>query len=264
MEDEFINNTNYLDQHFLIDKSIINRLIDESNLKSTDNVVEIGPGKCEISEIIARRVGHLTCIEIDRRLEHFINVLVDKNKNVDVVYGSALNVYIPSCTKIISSLPYSITEPFVEKMLRCDFDEALLIVGKKFADCVVEEKKNKLALLTNSFFKIEKIIDIFPESFNPQPRVMSSMIRMIPLKREDLKYNFKKFIFREMFFHRDKKLKNNLSEALIEFAKLHEEKLTKKESKAVIEEYNIPKETLNKLMENLSNDEFELIYDSLK
>ena len=76
--------------------------------------------------------------------------------------------------------------------------------------------------------------------------------------------NFKMFIFREMFFHRDKKLKNNLMEALIEFAKVHGQKLTKKESKAVIDTYEIPKETLNKLMENLSNDEYNLIYNSLK
>ena len=80
----------------------------------------------------------------------------------------------------------------------------------------------------------------------------------------NLKYSFKRFIFREMFFHRDKKLKNNLMEALIEFSKMHDQKLTKKESKQIIEEYEIPKETLNKLMENLSNEEYELVYNKLK
>jgi hypothetical protein len=67
-----------------------------------------------------------------------------------------------------------------------------------------------------------------------------------------------------MFFRRDKKLKNNLMEALIEFAKLHDQKLTKKESKTIVDGYNLPKETLNKLMENLSNDEYKLVYESLK
>ena len=90
------------------------------------------------------------------------------------------------------------------------------------------------------------------------------MIKLIPIKKEDLKYSFKRFIFREMFFHRDKKLKNNLMEALIEFSKMHDQKLTKKESKQIIEEYEIPKETLNKLMENLSNEEYELVYNKLK
>lgn len=264
MEKEFENDTNYLDQHFLIDKSIINAFIDASDLKVDENVVEIGPGKCEISDIIARKVGSLTCIEIDRNLEHFINVLKEKHENVDVIYGSALNVFIPKCNKIISALPYSITEPFIEKLIRCDFDSAILIVGKKFADAVIDKKITKLALLTNSFFRVEKVMDIGPDAFDPMPRVMSSMIKLYPIKREELNYSFKRFIFRELFFNRNRKLKNNLMEALIEFVKLHDKKLTKKESKAIIEEYNLPKEMLNKMMENLSNEEYQLLYDALK
>ena len=264
MEEEFINDIDYLDQHFLVDKSIINLFVDSAELKPTDNVVEIGPGKCEISDIIAKRSGHLTCIEIDRNLEHFINVLKDKHDNVDVIYGNALNVYIPPCDKIISALPYSITEPFIEKLLRCEFNMCILIVGKKFADAVVNKSLTKLSLLTNSFFDVSKIMDITPDAFDPAPRVMSSMIRLVPVERDSLKFSFKRFIFREMFFHRERKLKNNLMEALIEFAKLHDKKLTKKESKCIIEEYQIPKETLNKLMENITNEEYELIYNTLK
>ena len=260
----FVNDTNYLDQHFLIDKIIINRIVDESNINFNDEVVEIGPGKGTISEVIARRCKHLTCIEIDRNLEPFISVLKNKYENIDVIYGNAISIFIPNCDKIISALPYSITEPFVEKLLKCNFKECTLIVGKKYADGVVNKELNKLSLLTNSFFETIKIIDIPPESFEPAPRVMSSMIKLIPIKKETLKDNFKMFIFREMFFHRDKKLKNNLMEALIEFAKIHEEKLTKKESKNIIESYNIPALTLNKLMENLSNEEYKLIYESLK
>ncbi len=261
---EFENDINYLDQHFLIDRHIINTFVDEAHIGTDDNVVEIGPGKGQISDTLARRCGHLTCIEIDSSLEYFISVLKHKYNNVDIIYGNALNVFIPACDKIVSALPYSITEPFIEKLLRCSFRECILIVGKKYADSVINKDLNKLALLTNSFFEVTKIMDIEPEAFEPAPRVMSSMIRLIPIKREELNNNFKMFIFREMFFHRDKKLKNNLMEALIEFAKVHGQKLTKKESKAVIDTYEIPKETLNKLMENLSNDEYNLIYNSLK
>lgn len=261
---EFENDIDYLDQHFLIDKSVINAFVDAANLKITENVVEIGPGKCQISDIIARRVGHLTCIEIDRNLEHFISVLKDKHENVDVIYGNALNVYIPACDKIISALPYSITEPFIDKIIRCEFEEAILIVGKRYAYSVLEKKLNKLALLTNAFFDVEFIMDITPESFEPAPRVMSTMIKLKKINRESLKYSFKRFMFREMFFNRNRKLKNNLMESLIEYCKLHDKKLTKKESKKIIEEYNIPKETLEKQMENLSNEEYELIYNVLK
>lgn len=261
---EFINDIDFYDQHFLVDRSILNKFIDACELSIDDNVVEIGPGKGEITEAIARKVNHVTCIEIDLNLEHFINVLKERYNNIDAIYGNALNVYIPKCNKIISALPYSITEPFIEKLLRCDFEESILIVGKKFADNVCNKNLNKLALLTNSFFDVEKICDVEPECFNPAPRVMSSIIKLKPTNRESLKYSFKRFVFREMFFNRDRKLKNNLMESLIEFSKIHGKKLTKKESKEIIKDYNMPEETLNKLMENLSNEEYELIYNSLK
>ena len=142
--------------------------------------------------------------------------------------------------------------------------EAILIVGKRFADNVIEKKHNKLALLTNSFFVTEKIMDIAPDAFNPAPRVMSSMIRLTKVNREELTHSFKRFIFREMFFNRDRKLKNNLMESLIEFVKLHGKKLTKKEAKSIIEGYELPKEMLNKKMENLSNEEYDKLYEVLK
>ena len=264
MKEEFKNDTNHLDQHFLVDKGIINTFIDYSDIKSTDKVVEIGPGKCEISDVVARRANHLTCIELDERLEPYINKLKNKHKNVDVIYGNALEVFIPECDKIISALPYSITEPFIEKLIRCQFDSATLIVGKKFADNVINKNINKLSLLTNSFFIVEKIIDVAPDAFNPKPRVMSSIIRLTPIKREHLNNSFKKFIFRELFFYRDRKLKNNLMEALIEFVKLHDKQLTKKESKNIIDGYNLPEEMLDKYIENLSNEEFQLLYNALK
>ncbi len=261
---EFINDTDYFDQHFLIDKAVLNDFIDACELSIEDEVVEIGPGKGVITELLARRVKHLTCIELDLNLEHFINVLKDKYKNIDVLYGNALNLYIPPCDKIVSALPYSITEPFIEKLLRCEFKESILIVGKRFADNVCNKSLTKLSLLTNSFFDVERIRDVEPNCFDPAPRVMSSIIRLKPISREDLKFSFKRFVFREMFYNRERKLKNNLMESLIEFSKFHDKKLTKKESKEIIKSYNIPDVTLNKKMENLSNEEYELIYESLK
>ncbi len=261
---EFINNIDYFDQHFLIDKKVLNDFIDACELSIDDEIVEIGPGKGIITELLAKKGKHVTCIELDLNLEHFINVLKDKYKNIDVLYGNALNLYIPPCDKIISALPYSITEPFIEKLLRCEFKESILIVGKRFADNVCNKSLTKLSLLTNSFFNVERIRDIEPNCFDPAPRVMSSIIKLKPVNREELKYSFKRFIFREMFYNRERKLKNNIMEALIEFSKLHGKRLTKRESKEIIKSYNIPEITLNKQMENLSNEEYELIFETLK
>lgn len=262
--EEFINDINYLDQHFLIDNRVINTFIDTCNLKITDTVVEIGPGKCVLSEIIAKKVGKLLLIERDIKLEHFINVLMDKYKNVYINWSNVLNSYIPKCNKIVSSLPYSITEPFIEKLIRCDFEECILITGDNYASNVIVNNTNKLSLLTNSFFKTEKIMDITPDAFSPSPRVMSSLIKLTKIKREDLLDNPKMFIIRELFFRRSSKLKNSLMEAYIEYNKKLDKKLTKKESKSIIEKLEFDKDILNKEIEQLSNDDFNTIFTKIK
>ena len=195
MKEQFINDTNYFDQHFLIDKSIINTFIDEARLNVNETVVEIGPGKGEMSDVFARRSKHLTCIELDTKLEPFLNVLQDKHDNVEVIYASALDAYIPKCDKIISALPYSITEPFIEKLLRCDFNEALLIVGKRFADSVVDEKINKLA--ENSIFpqrsnitidNIKNILDIINHELNTddKEKIWNENVSLLPYQNHSL------------------------------------------------------------------------------
>lgn len=261
---EFENDTNYLDQHFLVDKKVINAFIDTCEFKITESVVEIGPGKCALSEIIAKKVGNLLLIESDKRLDHFIRVLMDKYSNVNVIWDNVLNTYIPPCDKIVSALPYSITEPFIEKLLRCDFKEGIFIVGNNFATNVVENSHNKLSLLTNSFFKVEKIMEITPNSFEPAPRVMSALIKMRKLKRSELLDDPKMYVIREMFFRRGAKLKNSLMEALIELDKARNKKLTKRESKEIIEKFKLDKEMLNKEMEQLSNNDYEVIFETIK
>lgn len=259
----FENDIDYLDQHFLIDKGIINRFIDVCNIGINDTIVEIGPGKCVFSEIIARKCNRLILIEKDNRLEHYINVLTDKYNNVDVIWNSVLNVYIPDCDKIVSALPYSITEPFVEKLLKCNFNECVLIVGDKFASSVYNRNISKLSLLVNSFFKVDYICKVPKECFSPMPRVSSAIIRLIKIKRDEYKEDFKMFMFREMFFNRDRKLKNNLIEGLIEFYKTNGKILTKRESKNIVGGFDIDSKILEKEMEQLSNEEYNIIYDKL-
>lgn len=260
----FENDTNYLDQHFLIDKKVINAFIDAAQFKITDSVVEIGPGKCVLSEIIAKKVANLLMIENDKRLDYFINVLIDKYKNTEVIWENVLDTYIPPCNKIVSALPYSITEPFIEKLLRCDFDEGIFIVGNNFATNVVDKNITKLSLLTNSFFAVEKIMEITPDAFDPSPRVMSALIKLKRLDRNELLSDPKMYVMREIFFRRSSKLKNSLMEALIEYGKANGDKVTKKEAKALIEKFNINRNMLDKEVEQLSNDDFKMFYDSIK
>lgn len=250
----FQNDTDHFDQHFLINNDIISTFIKESHLSKKDVVVEIGPGKGQITTLIAPKVKHLTCIELDTKLKPYLEELKKKNKNIDIIYGSALDIFIPDCNKIITSLPYSIIEPFINKLIRCKFDEIIMITGKKYADGVINKDMNKLSLITNCYFKSEYIMDITPDSFMPAPRVMSSMIRLIPKSIEEIE-DFNTLMFRFMFYFNDKKVKNALIESLIRVGERKGYTITQRISKQIINSINIDNELSSKVFSTCSNKE---------
>ena len=158
----FKNNPDELDQHFLIDKDVINNFIKVCNLNKDDIVLEIGPGVGTLTKLIAPKVKKLYVIEKDIRLKPYL----DKINNIDITYGSCLDVSFPKVDKIITSLPYSIIEPFVYKIIHEDFKELYMILGKNYCDNVINHKITNLGLLTNIYFDVTKYFDIYPTSFD--------------------------------------------------------------------------------------------------
>ena len=170
----FKNNPDELDQHFLIDKDVIYNFIRVCNLNNDDVVLEIGPGVGTLTKLIAPKVKKLYVIEKDIRLKPYL----DKINNIDIIYGSCLDVPFPKVDKIITSLPYSIIEPFIYKVIHEDFNELYMIMGKNYCDNVINNKITNLSLLTNIYFDAYKYFDIYPDSFNPKPRVVSSLVKL--------------------------------------------------------------------------------------
>ena len=246
----FKNNPDELDQHFLIDKDVINNFIKVCNLNKDDIVLEIGPGDGTLTKLIVPKVKKMYVIEKDIRLKPYL----DKINNIDVTYGSCLDVPFPKVDKIITSLPYSIIEPFIYKVIHEDFNELYMIMGKNYCDSVINNKITNLSLLTNIYFDVYKYFDIYPDSFNPKPRVVSSLVK---LTFKD-KLNEKDIIFRNMYKLNDKLVKNALMESLIIV-----KGLTKRESKENISKLNINAEILNKKFCMISNEELKNLYDKL-
>lgn len=256
----FKQDSNHLDQHFLIDNEVINNFIEYASIKNTDVVVEIGPGNGTLTKKIALLAKEVICIEKDTNLKEYLDKIEEEYNNVKIIYDNVLKTYIPSCNKIITALPYSIIEPFINKMLKCNFDELIMIMGSSYVDSVYNHEITKLSLLTNSFFKVEKGAYILPNSFYPKPRVKSCMIKLTPISKETFKNDITSFLFREMFFRRLLKIKKSLMEALIDFYKINNLTCTKKEAKDKINKLNIKDDIKEITMENLSNDKLKELY----
>ena len=145
----------------------------------------------------------------------------------------------------------------MNKMLKCRFNELIMITGSKFAENVINNEINRLSLMVNCFFNTEKIMDISPDNFYPSPRVMSAMIKLTPkIELENDLYLF----FRKMFLLRNKKIKNCLVESLI----LTGFCTTQREARDIIESLNFPQELLETKFEVCSNEQLLELYNDVE
>lgn len=246
--DNFINDKDYLDQHFLVSKKVINDFIKDCNLNKEDIVIEVGPGKGTLTKQIASQVKSLTVIELDKRLKEYLDII----PNINVIYDSVLNIDLPNANKLITSIPYSIIEPFIHKMSKTNIKEIYMIMGSKYVDSVINKDITYLSLLTNTYYNAEKLFDISPDCFNPKPRVMSSVIKLI---KKDNFTNLDLF-FKNMYELDNKKIKNALMESLINV-----KNITKRDSKEIINSLNIKEELLNKKFLEITNIELKDLYN---
>lgn len=247
---KFINNPDTLDQHFLIDQKVIDTFIKSCNLNKDDIVLEIGPGTGVLTRVISSKVKRLYIIEKDERLREFL----DNIPNTKITYESCLNIKFPKVDKIITSLPYSIIEPFIYKIINEDFKELYMIMGKTYCDNVIENNITNLSLLTNTFFNTKRIIDIAPSSFNPPPKTYSSLIK-ITKKSNPTK---KELLFQNIYKLDDKLVKNTLLESLIII-----NNLTKREAKELIKSFNIDEKILNQKFSTIDNTSLKDLYNKI-
>ena len=246
----FKNNTDNLDQHFLVSEAVINKFIEISNLTKNDICLEIGPGKGILTKVIAPKVKKLTVIEKDERLEEYLKEI----PNINIIIGDAIKESWPKVNKIITSIPYSIIEPFIKKLTKENFDELIMMMGKNYCMNAIDKKITYLSLMTNVFFNIEKIIDVPKEAFNPSPRVTSCLVRLTP-KKELTKIEE---LFQNIYNLDHKKCKNAIIESLI-----IRDNLTQKEAKEIVNSLNIDETILNKPFSLIKNEELETLYNKL-
>ena len=171
----FKNDYDKLDQHFLIDKEVVDKYLGLADIKNSETIVEIGAGKGVLTKYISTHCKKLYVIEIDKRLNEFLKDL----DNTTIIYNNVLDIEIPSCDKIITSLPYSIIEPFIKKLINANFKEMYMLMGSNYVDDVLNKKITKLSIITNSYFKVSKLLTVYPSSFDIPPRTLSYIVKSI-------------------------------------------------------------------------------------
>ncbi|MBI4152210.1 hypothetical protein HY495_00735 [Candidatus Woesearchaeota archaeon] len=241
------------DQHFCIDETIFQTILQTAELKKNDVVAEIGPGPGILTKAIAQKVKKVIAVEIDRSLTFLLD---DLPKNVELVFANAL-AYLPRRTdfnKLISNLPYQICEPILQYLTKAkNIEHTVLTVPNAFASKVQRHP------IFSSFFEITLIKEVPKEAFYPQPKVLSAIITISPLEEP----TDSQYLIQKLHLQRDKKLRNGLRDALIDLYKKRERTLTKKQAAAIISSVHLSEKMLDTLIAKLPLGVYEeLLHDT--
>ncbi len=129
-------NKKKLGQNFLINKDIARNEIEYCGITNKDIVLEIGPGKGILTKILIEKAKKVIAIEIDKNLYNNLKKTI-LDKNIILINNDVLKIKfkdIPKFNKIVSNLPFHISLPITIKILNYDFNKAVLIYQKEFAE----------------------------------------------------------------------------------------------------------------------------------
>jgi 16S rRNA (adenine1518-N6/adenine1519-N6)-dimethyltransferase len=209
-----------LGQNFLIDKNIIDKII--NSVPITDNeILEVGPGTGNLTrEILKKNPSKMYLVEKDTFLAENLEKIADERVKIFNEDILKFDENLLSKNKIIvfGNLPYNVSTEILSTWitkLKNDywFSDLVLMFQKEVADRIIAQSNTstygRLSILANWRLNINKICDISPESFSPKPKIQSSLIHFTPKKNfVEIKnpLNLEK-ITRIFFSHRRKMLK---------------------------------------------------------
>ena len=226
-----------LGQNFLTDHSAARRIVDALGDVSDRTVVEIGPGRGMLTDLLVRRARKVIGIELDHVLAAQIRMRYATLRNVEILESDFVTVEWlsmvgrrpgplhdlrptqPETVDIIGNLPYYVTSDIVLRILRehQSIGRAVLMVQKEVADRIAAEPGSRdyglLSATAQLFARVDLLFTLPPGAFDPPPQVYSSVVRLTMAPRLEA-FQVEAEPFLEMlklaFAQKRKTLANNL------------------------------------------------------
>src|SRR5208337_2370682 len=226
-----------LGQHFLADHSAAARIVAELGDVSQSTVLEIGPGRGELTSLLARQARRLIAIELDRVLAAQLRMRFSLVPNVEIIEGDILAIdfgtlfgpkpgstrpgmkHQPELVRAVGNLPYFITSDILLRLFayRRYFESIVLMVQREVADRLAARPGTSeyglLSATAQLYARVEKLFTLPPSAFSPPPKVFSAVVRLTIASRiEGLNVPEAGFIdfLRKSFGQKRKTLWNNL------------------------------------------------------
>ncbi len=218
-------------QHWLKDEGVLEKIVSAANLKPSDRILEIGPGRGALTEkLLASNSALVHGIEVDRDLIIGLKKRFSKEARFSLQEGDALSASIVppdggTIDKVVANIPYNITGPLLERLVGSlgrppeqEYQRLVLLMQKEVAQRILASPGHstfsamsvRLQLLANCW----SVCEVSPKCFVPQPKVYSQVIVLDPLERQKrLDFTLERKIEQLIsiaFLSRRKKLRNTL------------------------------------------------------
>jgi 16S rRNA (adenine1518-N6/adenine1519-N6)-dimethyltransferase len=225
-----------LGQHFLTDRNAAERIAEALGEIGKSTVVEIGPGRGVLTDLLVGRARQVIAIELDRVLGAQLRMKYAHRRGIEVLEGDVLAIDFesllrrprvagdahrpdPGPAQVIGNLPYYITSPVLQHLFRYHhlFSKLVIMVQREVADRIAAKPGGSeyglLSATVQLYARIEKLFTLPPGAFSPPPKVHSTVLRLtIDPQEESLGVHAEDFLeFLKLSFEQKRKtLINNL------------------------------------------------------
>lgn len=156
------------DQFFLVDEGVVREIIKTANIKPDERVWEIGPGLGIITRELAKKAKEVIAVEIDPQFKPLLMALP---RHVKVIYGNTLEAKV-KFDKLVASLPYSLCEPLMLKLLNTHFRSLVLVLPQKFSQNLITHP------IFSTRYKTRVVSEVPKAAFYPQPKTSSVLVKI--------------------------------------------------------------------------------------
>ena len=178
-----------LGQHFLTDRRILSRIVDALDLTGGETVLEIGPGRGSLTEVLAERATRVIAIEYDRALAALLRDRYAARASVSIVEADVLSVSLGEIAggpyRLVGNVPYYITTPILfHALVPPRAERAVYLVQREVAERLCASPGSSefgaLTVTVGALATAEIMFRVPAGAFKPPPKVESAVVRITP------------------------------------------------------------------------------------
>jgi 16S rRNA (adenine1518-N6/adenine1519-N6)-dimethyltransferase len=225
----------YYGQNFLIDLRVTRKIIELSEIKSFENVCEMGTGRGVLTQDLCKNANFVKSFEVDYKLYNKLKPLSIKFSNLEMInediltYDKSLEFDV-----FVSNIPYSKSKETLSWLATKRFGRAIIMVQDEFNQKIQSKPGAKnyraISAITQYCFDIEPLFKVYKKSFSPQPKVNSQVIKLIHKNKNLSKDMISKIHFLFSFKNKNinklnKKLNTNFDQIDLKIKEIDPEKI---------------------------------------